>query len=80
MTGTGSPRVAGRPERQETLLPGRDRFTGRNPDQAGQVDLTVKNMLTRLTRHGLAARLGWDVNVGLGAMKVLQWIDQGAFQ
>ena len=60
MRGTGSPRVAGRPERQETLLPGRDRFTGRNPDQAGQVDLTVKNMLTRLTRHGLAARLGCD--------------------
>jgi hypothetical protein len=24
------------------------------------VDLTVKNMLTRLTRHGLAARLGCD--------------------
>ena len=28
------------------------------------IDLTVKNMLTCATRHGLAARLGYDVNVG----------------
>ena len=34
----------------------------------GQADLKVKNMLTRLTRHGLTARLGYDVNLqdGLG--------------
>ena len=30
----------------------------------GQLDLAGKNMLTRPTRHGLAARLGYDVNVG----------------
>jgi hypothetical protein len=37
---------AGKAARQETLLPGKDAFTGRNTDWAGHVDLTVKNMLT----------------------------------
>ena len=50
-------RIAGRTALQETPLPGRHGFTGRNQVRAGQVDLTVKNMLTWLTRHGLTARL-----------------------
>jgi hypothetical protein len=54
----------GRPERLETILPDRDGFTGRNPVKAGRVDLTLNNTLTGLTRHGLAARLEYDVNLG----------------
>jgi len=34
----------------------------------GKVDLAVKNMLTRPTRHGLAASLGCDLNLGKRAM------------
>ena len=33
LIGTGTRGVAGRIARQETLLPGRDGFTGRDPDQ-----------------------------------------------
>src|ERR1035437_1227363 len=66
-------RIAGRKVRPRTLQSSRDRFTVRNSGQSphgrayfhdvaatGQVDLAVKDMLTRLTRHGLAARLGCD--------------------
>jgi len=38
----------------------------------GKADLTGRNMLTRITRHGLTARLDYDVNVGEDTMKVLQ--------
>jgi hypothetical protein len=41
-----APGIAGRTERQETLLPGWDGFRGRNSDQAGKVDKPVKNLLT----------------------------------
>jgi len=34
-----------------------------------QVNLTVKNILTQATRHGLTARLGCDVNLGERRMK-----------
>jgi hypothetical protein len=31
----------------------------------GRVELMVKKMLTRATRHGLTARLGYDAHVGV---------------
>ena len=50
------------------LPPGRHGFTGRNPVQSGQVDLKVKDTLTGSTRHGLTARLEYDVNQGEAAI------------
>jgi hypothetical protein len=70
LIGTDTRRVADGTARQETLLPGRDGFMGRAPDQTPwwnpfplcschrtSGDLIVKDILTQSTRHGLAARL-----------------------
>ena len=64
LIGAGTRRVADRTARQETLLPGRDGFTGRDPDQSPW-EFVHGELLHGQLVYG-RTRIPWDFKGALG--------------